>query len=435
MQKIKTHRIKVAITMVAVMLLVACSSGDDAPQATPTPTEPTEPTTPATELEIPIVVAMSAASYEDWTTNRASRRDDDPEPSWQPPTGYSLYSALYGASYVNLPDHGHSTIDLLMAHDGEGDGGGVLTTTPNPLHARLSYSSATDKWKLGLPHGVKEDAVKSGYYYAYGFVPRDAADNAELEHLDGSSKWANGAKLKIYGLKAVASDPCIIIGAKEGPNKYEDNGLKAGDFKFHLDTGTKKIDNKDVINPNYLYFLFDHLYSALSISMRVNGTYHALRHISLKELKLRTQTSEGTPYKSDVTITLSANNTGTNPIGESVAGVISYDKYTYSDTESTIYSNSTGFDLGTDYSMFLGHFLPQGVTSLILTSVYDVYDTHGNLIRQNCSATNALVLSKLFNGQTESLRGWEYTVNLTIKPTYLYVMSDPDLNNPTVTVE
>ena len=443
--------------MVAVMLLAACSSGGDVPEGPPTPpTDPTTPTTPdaINQLDIPIFVSMSAAPYSDGTeTQNAARR------AWEPPTGYSLYSSLYGLdSYENLPSLGQSTIDLFMTHDNaEGD----ATTTTNPLHARLSYNSSTEKWKLGLPHSIDESVVRSGNYYAYGFIPKDAADNATIAKLAGSSNWADGAVLTIQGLKAVATDPCVIIGAKHGfsedydgeyiekgeNTQYDDgtdertNRLRAGDFKFHLDTGKTGPEGHEVINPNYLYFLFDHLYSALSISMRVNGTYHALRRIKLKGLKLRTLTTEGkSPYKADVAITLRANNTGTNPVSDS--DISAPANIVYSEDDGVIYSNSAGFPLDTDWSLFLGNFMPNGVSKLILTSIYDVYDTNitpehpdGNLIRQNCSATNTLLISELFSGQTVSYRGWKYKVMLTINPTYLYVMSDPDLNNPSVTVE
>jgi hypothetical protein len=79
--------------------------------------------------------------------------------------------------------------------------------------------------------------------------------------------------------------------------------------------------------------------------------------------------------------------------------------------------------------------MPQGVSTLILTSLYDVYDTKGNLIRKDCKATNTMELKDLLTEQTEAKRGWRYQVNLNINPTYLYVLSEPDLDNPTVTVE
>ena len=78
--------------------------------------------------------------------------------------------------------------------------------------------------------------------------------------------------------------------------------------------------------------------------------------------------------------------------------------------------------------------MPNSVSKLILTSKYDVYDTKGNLIRQDCEATNTLVLKDLFSNQEVSQRGWKYKVYMTIIPTYLYMLSDPDLDNPTVVV-
>lgn len=447
---------RAAVAVVATLLLVACSSGGDAPEAPPTPptdpTNPTTPTTPAGTPEIPVVVCMSAASFEDGAEEQyAARR------AWTPPTGYHLYSKLYEKeTYVNLPDMGQSTIDLFMTHDKEaGDAQLSEDVNPlfNPLHARLSYSSSTKKWKLVLPNGVKEedltkDTKGQGNYYAYGFVPRDAADGASIAKLPESSKWADGAILTIQGLKSVAVDPCVIIGANDGPDENNDGrskgvggsaSLRAGDFKFYLDTGTTGSGADEKINPNYLYFLFDHLYSAFSISMRVNPTYHALRHIHLKAIYLQTETTSGAkPSKMNVTIRLEKNNDGSNPIvGDIVYSPVESD----TPTKRLIYSNSAGYPLTDEYSMFLGHFMPYNVSRLILTSVYDVYDTNttpehpnGNLIREDCEATNALSMSQLFTGQTVSHRGWKYKVKLTINPTYLYMMSDPDLDNPTVVV-
>ena len=62
------------------------------------------------------------------------------------------------------------------------------------------------------------------------------------------------------------------------------------------------------------------------------------------------------------------------------------------------------------------------------------YDKNGNLIRQDCKATNTMVLEDLLREQTVTERGKRYTINMTIQPTYLYMLSEPDLNNPTVTI-
>ena len=92
------------------------------------------------------------------------------------------------------------------------------------------------------------------------------------------------------------------------------------------------------------------------------------------------------------------------------------------------------------FSSLLTHFVPYQVTKLVVTCTYDVYDwdtsknANGNLIRKDCTATNTIPLS-LIDRFTEAERGKKYTLNLAVKPTYLYVMSDPDLNNPTMSVE
>ena len=423
--------------MISLMMLWACSSDDEVAEA------------PASEHEIPIAVSASASLFEDVTEEPfAARRATE----WIPPTGYYLYEKLYeDESYVLPPDLSQSTIDLFMTHDAaEGD----ASTVVNQLHTRLRYSPATppstSEWKLSLPNvtvpetGKKltENDVKEGNYYAYGFVPRDAADDASIAKLridNVEQPWSKGAVLTILGLKSIATDPCVIIGAKEGPNADNCENLKAGDFQFHLNTGKTTVDEVEVVKPNYLYFLFDHLYSAFSISMRVDGTYHKIRHIKLKKIYLRTETTTGTsPSKTNVTITLQSNGIGNNPI----VGDVKYEPNDDTPTDRLIYNNSVGYSLTDEYSIFLGHFMPNSVSKLILTSVYDVYDTNitpehpdGNLIRKDCSATNTMLLSELFSGQSVSHRGWKYKVRLTIKPTYLYVLSEPDLDNPTVTVE
>jgi uncharacterized protein YaaQ len=79
---------------------------------------------------------------------------------------------------------------------------------------------------------------------------------------------------------------------------------------------------------------------------------------------------------------------------------------------------------------FTGHFMPDGITTMVLTSTYDVYDKKGNLIREGCKATNTMVLNDLLTGQIYTRRGCRYDITMTIRPTYLYVMSDEDLKNP-----
>ena len=197
-----------------------------------------------------------------------------------------------------------------------------------------------------------------------------------------------------------------------------------GDFNFTAKLGT---DGKDSV-----FLLFDHLYAALRIQMKVHADYAALRTIKLKSLQLDTQAGEQkTTKKTTITIKLKATDGSPSPIekltfiptGEEINGGLEF------------WSDTYGEQLTTEFKPFIGHFMPSGITKLILTSTYDVYDTKGNLIRQDCKATNTMVLKDLLTEQTTTERGKRYTVNMTILPTYLYVLSDPDLDNPTVSVE
>ena len=164
--------------------------------------------------------------------------------------------------------------------------------------------------------------------------------------------------------------------------------------------------------------------------MRVLPDYNAERTIKLKELKLRTFANETpTKKKTTITITLTANNEANDPITN-----VLFTPYGEATEAGSMYISEDGFELTEDFQEFTGHFMPQGVDKVILESTYDVYDKKGNLVRPSCTASNTINLN-MFSGQSEALRGRRYTVNLTINPTYLYVLSEPDLDDPTVVVE
>ena len=449
-KKIKIHRIKMAIAMVAVMLLVACSSGGDAPEGPPTPptdpTNPTEPTTQASELTMglsasatPFVDAAKAAENQGGAHQQAMRR------SWAPPSGYFLYGDIYdekGNLYVNYAnsDLTNKSISAFF----------TINNEENPYYGQLRYMSSGNKWRLSI-NKVDPSTIAAGDYYVYGFIPSNAADGATIAIRSGESSYTAGATLTIKGL-----DACVIIGAREGFDEDHDGGytdtngnstydegtdirtnrLVAGDFKFYLDTGTREVAGETVINPNYLYLLFDHLCSAVTIGIKVDGDYNTLRTIKLKQLTLQTAAESGLmTEKADVVVTLNGNNTGTNPITT----------LTYTPTGAVpevgkggtpVYQSDDGLTLETTSKSFLSHFLPiTGVTKVVITSTYDVYDKKGNLVRAGCKASNTIRLSDIISYFPGVQRGWKYAINLTVKPTYLYVLSDPDLNNPTVSVE
>ena len=423
------HRLLIAF--LATVIFAGCS--DDSNELLPDSPDPTEE-----KKGLTMDLSASAPDYVDAAKvgedNQNGAREMTTR-SWTPPSGYFLYGGIYddnGNPYVNFANVS-LTNKGIDAYFTRADGDEPTLVDPEdpkypayafyPYHGRLRYKNSTGKWELSI-RKVDPEIVPGGDYYVYGFIPSDAADDATISD---ESNYALGATLTIKGLRTAGYDACVIIGAKEGPDEDHDNGLTAGDFKFNLKTG------EDV--KNYLYLLFDHLGSALTIGIKVDGDYNTLRTIKLKQLTLQTATESGLmTEKADVVVTLNGNNTGTNPITT----------LTYTQTGAVpevgkggtpVYQSDNGLPLTTSYQSFLSHFLPiDDVTKVVVTCTYDVYDKKENLLHKDCKATNTIRLSDIIPYFPGVQRGWKYGINMTVVPTYLYVLSDPDLDNPTMIV-
>lgn len=280
-----------------------------------------------------------------------------------------------------------------------------------------SFFKSGDKWRTSI-----ED-IDAKTYYLYGYIPNITGITFEVNGANGTHEaYSDGAIMTLKNVSSVMpNDLCVVIGAKDGTGKETVSGLRMGDFGYTASASSEG---------NYVFLLFDHLYAALRIRMRVHDDYNKLRTIKLKSLQLSTQAGETTTkQKTTITVTLSSTDGG-SPIN----GVTFTPQGEALDDGLEFWSSTAGEALTTEFQPFLGYFMPLSITSLSLTSIYDVYDKKGNLLRKDCKVTNRMVLNDLFSGQTVALRGRRYTVNMTIQPTYLYMLSEPDLDNPTVIV-
>ena len=315
---------------------------------------------------------------------------------------------------------------------------GVWFTKDSPsttVYEGYLYKSG-EKWRANFKEGANLSAET---YYVYGYIPHSAGISGSVTP-GSESQYANGATLTLTNVPSVMpNDLCVIIGAKDGTDKEHDNGLSRGDFAYAA-KATSGEDSKGI----YVFLLFDHLYSAIRVNMKVYADYNNLRTIKLKSLSLSTKVDDTySKDHTDIAIVLEATD-GSDPI----------QSITYIPT-STAVDNKDGIEfwkseteegqtLTNEYPEhpFTGHFMPANVTTLVLTSVYDVYDKNvtpehpdGNLLRENFKTTNIMVLKDLLTEQTTTKRGYRYTINMTIQPTYLYMLSEPDLDNPTVVLE
>lgn len=398
--------------IISLMGLYGCSSSS-------------EEMMPETKSSVPVEVMGCVAGFED--VAKGTR-------GWIPPYLPNDNENRYG--FFDNPDQSIS----------------VFFTQDDVAPEEEFFFKSSGNWR------VSKTDLKNETYYLYGYAPHPS-DNSVIASISSSStpgdnsSYSSGAVLTLQYLPAITpNDFCVVIGAKNGygngytaSGDYEITGLKRGDFTYTATT------TGEGSGGNYVYLLFDHLYAALRVRMTVHPEYAALRTIKLRKLYLSTSDASGTTKKyTTASITLQKTTDGSNPI-QSVVFTPTGDEL----AEDSIFIDPVGMTIpsNNEHSEYIGHFMPLGITTLTLTSVYDVYDKNPvcdnngdpvldengepvyNLVRKDCKATNTIVLRNQFSGQTEALRGRRYNINLTIRPTYLYVMSDPDLNNPTMVVE
>ena len=137
------------------------------------------------------------------------------------------------------------------------------------------------------------------------------------------------------------------------------------------------------------------------------------------------------PNAYDVNVEVRPNSTGSDPVSPAWSSSDSNVKNVsfFNDAEGTVLTTTSAnltLKIGTDEEELHEIFVSPALSnSMMLVCTYDVYDKKNNLVREGCTAENKLPVSLV--------RGQMVTVNLTVNPTYLYVLSEPDLDNPTIT--
>lgn len=362
-------RIITYIVWVTVLLLTAC-------------TQDPVPADQQTKLQTLTLIPYSQAFF-----------NAEEMPTRALPTGYVRYEELY-------PMTTFTSIYVKLAQD--------ATTAEKSYNIRL----VDGEWKAQLD-------IKDETYYIYGFMPSEMATGITIAKKDGS--FANGATMTINNLDVLTpADVCVVVGVKRAdvPTNIEDSGIQLGQFEYQGSTEN-----------NYLYLLLKHIYAGLHFKMHIDSEYAKLRTIVVKNITLTTK--EEISNKINLTVNLTANNTGTDPC----TGDITYvSTGTTTHATTTLYNDATGFEVPIQSPEdFIGCFAPGKCSEFNLTSTYDVYDRKGNLIRMNQTATNHINAEALgISNDINTLKAGEiYTIDLKIQPTFLYVLSDPDLDNPT----
>ena len=177
---------------------------------------------------------------------------------------------------------------------------------------------------------------------------------------------------------------------------------------------------------NYLNLLMDHLYAKLELSFNVESKYDELRKIHLKEVSLKST------YGASVSATVNlrsglglANHVSFGAFTSSAEVTTKPYEYQAGDAVTYLPVATTGTAAKALTPVYCAPCIFDGDGKyLSIQSTYDVYDRKGNKLAER-TAENKIAVTGMAPGKSCQLK-------LTVEPTYLYILSDADLDNPAV---
>lgn len=280
-------------------------------------------------------------------------------------------------------------------------------------------------------------------YEIFGFTPVSAVPQSSITGYSIDGSFGSTPKLTLSNVPAVLNkELSVIVGVGQCPAKSggvwsDENAVSEakkdatlGQFSFTGRSGVYKPTGDDIKDErNIAFFLMQRLFAEFDFQFKINEDYDKLRKIVVKSVTLKTNYAESV----NVGVTF-ANGNETDPIQNVLFTP------TGSSAEANLVtseSHANGLTLTTSAQSIPGFFTPTGSTAptFSLEVTYDVYvknpsetDESKLLVRPNCKAVNT------FSGITNVARGTKYQINVEVKPTYLYQLSDKDLNNPGINI-
>ena len=240
-------------------------------------------------------------------------------------------------------------------------------------------------------------------FWLYGYMPA-------LEGITG--EVLGQRQLKLSGIQPISSqDICIVTGVRV----HETSALPLrGTFEFEY----KNSDYNDV---TVLNLLLEHMLGHVDFKFKIGSRYSQLRKIKVKSLTIKTTSKSSI----SATINLPENTEDVVTITYSATGADqNYETTLLASTAEPIELTTSGVSVGSGINVAVGTGLSENFE---LVSTYDVYDLKGKKLSER-TATNRL-------SDVLPVMGQKKEVVLTVEPTYLYQLSDDDLNNPEVTIQ
>lgn len=318
-------------------------------------------------------------------------------------------------------------------------------------------------------------ATENTKYKIFGHVPHDCAASFKYDFQNNT--------ISMFDIKPVNNtDVSVIVGV--GMNHYWNEGKT----EARADIGAYPCNflYKPTSDNHNICLLMDHLFARTNFKFAIGTKYHQLRDIKLRAVRL----SIPEIMQLDAEIPLDTKNEGKDKQTAIIDKDLKWTITKYSALDETAlrtYISGKGWDKDKNNQDILnkenktisewtkdeliklaeshaqkavvyfnedggkqltetmtlfgpGFFTPLAKPDKPITFqlevVYDIYDKAGKITRKGATAVNSYTanMKDLEGHQIEVKRGNSYNIQITVEPTYLYQLSEYDLDNPSLII-
>lgn len=293
-----------------------------------------------------------------------------------------------------------------------------LTTADEMIKSDGEFSAGG--WASNL--SVKEESQ----YYLYGYMPSTISATYAPPT---SGKYSDGINLTFTNLPAMMTDDiCIVVGVQREKEPSSTADLSKCEGYYGFISG--------INNQNYVNLLMAHLYTGLEVKFILDADYAKLRTIRLKSVTLKYTYGDN---KVNATVNIQKDSqtgkgivTHTFTKASTSDAAQSFSLLTESDDEVVLNKNTTTSTTAVSLKQaFCAPSIYTDNTAIKITSVYDVLDNKGIILGERKSVNK---LDLTWSATQPAAPGKKKTILMTVMPTYLYILSDNDLDNPIISL-
>ena len=279
----------------------------------------------------------------------------------------------------------------------------------------------------GSTLNVKEESQ----YYLYGYMPSTILATPATPTAP-TGGYSEGINLEFNKLPAITTDDiCIVVGVQRVKEPSGTADLKDYEGYYGFISG--------INNQNYVNLLMAHLYTGLEVKFMLDPDYAKLRTIRLKSVTLNYTYGDN---KVNATVNIQKNSqTGKGKVTPTLTKASTSDAaqtfslLAESDDKVKLDKNTTTSTTAVSLKQaFCAHCVYTDNTEITITSVYDVFDNKDKEYKNPLGGTSRTSVNKLNLTWSDAAPGKKKTVLLTVMPTYLYILSDNDLDNPIISL-